>query len=573
MKRISTGIYQVTPTAEGMKVVRGGDIISKEYPDYLKDESNVHGSKVVALFFPCSIEHISYVMKEAHDNRIPLTVSGGRTGICAGAVPEDGGFVVSLEKMNRILALQHLFGEFRLSAECGIRLNELAVSIKSKDLDVFDVDEGTLKVLKESDRSFFYPPDPTETTATLGGTVATNASGARTLFYGPTRNYVVGIEVVLPDGDLLRIKRGEIFEKDGVFKVHRQKGAPLIIPAPTYAIPKTKHSAGLYSCRSMDLIDLFIGSEGILGIIATVTVRLIEEPLGFASGVAFFSSEEDAVNFVQGARESSVCPLALEYFDRDSLELLEEVRKDQGPTSEIPEISEFGAAVYFESGFGYNEHREVGPLGTKSLETKSLRTMSQGTKSLVTIFLETKSRVTKSLFIKWKELIQHFGGDPSIAWGAINKRDLMRLKIFRHAVPEMVNKIIAQNKLYNPRIHKVGTDMAVPDRALKEIMHYYRTLLAKDRLKTVIFGHIGNNHLHVNILPRSDAELASAKNLYRKFAEKAVSLGGSISAEHGIGKMKKEYLHIQYPKKSIDEMKAIKRALDPHHLLNPGNVI
>jgi len=543
VKSISTGIYQVTPTAEGMKVVRGSDIISKEYPDYLKDESNVHGSNVDALFFPRSIEHISYVMKEAHDNRIPLTVSGGRTGICAGAVPEDRGFLVSLEKMNRILTLRQLFGEFRLTAECGIRFSELTASIKSKDIDVFDVDEGALKVLKESDRSFFYPPDPTETTATLGGTVATNASGARALFYGPTRKYVVGVEVVLPGGDLLRIKRGEIFEKDGVFKVRRQKGSPLIIPAPTYAIPKTKHSAGLYSCSSMDLIDLFIGSEGILGVIATVTVRLIEEPLGFASGVAFFSSEEDAVNFVQGARESSVRPLALEYFDRDSLELLEEVRKDQGPTSEIPEISEFGAAVYFESGIGHGAHSDV------------------------------QSLVTKSLFTKWKELILRFGGDPSIAWGAINKRDLMRLKTFRHAVPEMVNKIIAQNKLHSPGIHKVGTDMAVPDRALKQIMSYYRALLAKDRLKTVIFGHIGNNHLHVNILPSSDGELASAKNLYRKFAEKAVSLGGSVSAEHGIGKLKKEYLHIQYPRKYIDEMRAIKNALDPHHILNPGNVV
>jgi D-lactate dehydrogenase (cytochrome) len=535
MEALHTGIYSVEPQTDGMKVVRESAVIAREYQDYLRDESNVNAPQVSVLFFPRSINHISEILREAGEKGVQVTISGGRTGICAGAVPDSRGYVVSLEKMNRILSIDRLKGEFSLSAESGLRLNEIAACLKARD---FPIKGDTVQELLSSGKSYFYPPDPTETTATLGGTVATNASGARTLFYGPTRDYVVGMEVVLPGGEILRIRRGDVCEKDGVFRVPRQKGNPMIIPAPTYEIPKTKHSAGLFSAKGMDLIDLFIGSEGILGVIAAVTVRLMEEPPGFASGVAFFPDEDKAVSFVERSRIGEFKPLALEYFDRDALRLLEEVRESQGPTSEIPQIDEFGAAVYFESAIGFGQEDGF-----------------------------------KKIFSAWRKLIQECGGNSSAAWGAMEKRDLLRLKVFRHAVPERVNMIIAQRKLKNPRIHKIGTDMAVPDSRLREMVLFYRSMLEQERLRTVIFGHMGNNHLHVNIIPDSDDELERAKVLYNKFAEKAVSLGGSVSAEHGIGKLKKEYLRVQYPASVIEEMRTIKRALDPQMILNPGDMI
>jgi len=120
---------------------------------------------------------------------------------------------------------------------------------------------------------------------------------------------------------------------------------------------------------------------------------------------------------------------------------------------------------------------------------------------------------------------------------------------------------------------KVGTDMAVPDLHLKDMMESYRSMLATERIRHVIFGHIGNNHLHVNMIPSNYDELLRAKKLYLSFAKRAVDMGGSVSAEHGIGKLKKEFLTIQYGEEAIGEMRAVKNALDPGHLLNPGDVL
>ncbi len=538
MEEHKSGIYDVTPQSDGMKVVHGEETIRRDYSDYLKDESNIEGENVQSLFFPRTINNIAWIMNEACGDRKKVTVSGGRTGICAGAVPGAGGYLLSLEKMARILGVEISSGEYSLKAECGIRLSELSSRVKSKD---FGIESVVPPEISRSRTSYFYPPDPTETTATLGGTVATNASGARTLFYGPTRNYVVGIEVILSTGELLKLKRGEVPAENGFFRVQKEHGRPLIVPAPSYEMPKTKHSAGLYSKKSMDLIDLFIGSEGILGIIVNVTIRLIEEPHRFFGGVVFFQEEYDAVDFVYRVRKGMARPLAVEYFDKDALALLEGTRKSQGPVSEIPEIPVCSAAVYFESAVFRDEKPEGDNL--------------------------------KAEFLKWKKLIEEAGGDPQSAWAVLNKRDMMRLKALRHAVPESVNKIIAQKKLKDGRIHKVGTDIAVPDEHLKEIMKFYRELLEAERIASVIFGHIGNNHLHVNMIPDNYDELVRAKELYRRFAGKAVSLGGTVSAEHGIGKLKKDYLAILYPQNAVDEMKAIKDTLDPLNILNPGNVI
>jgi D-lactate dehydrogenase (cytochrome) len=538
VKLFKTGIYSIPPESDGLKAVHGIDRIQNDYPDYLKDESNVTGADAESLFFPRSLNHLVKIMMDAREKGKKVTISGGRTGICAGAVPAEGGYLVSLEKMTGILGLEYDLGELTLGVESGIRLSELSARVKSKDLgpEIEFPDE-----LKRNKKQYFYPPDPTETTATIGGTVATNASGARTLFYGPTRDYVVGIEVVLSTGELLRVNRGEVLAEKGCFKVLKEKGRPLIIPAPTYGMPNTKHSAGLYSKKSMDLIDLFIGSEGILGIIAGVSIRLIEEPGVFLGGVAFFEDESDAVDFVVGAKKGDIRPLSLEYFDRDALRLLEDTRKSQGPVSEIPLVPDKGAAVYFESAIFKSGKPDVSEL--------------------------------KQKYLKWRRLIEASRGDPSIAWAALNKRDIMRLKAFRHALPESVNKIISLRKKKDKSIHKVGTDMAVPDMHIKEIIRYYREELGHERIESVIFGHIGNSHLHVNMIPASHDQLLKAKDLYKKFAQKAVSLGGTVSAEHGIGKLKKDYLRVLYPPDVLEEMMAIKSSLDPGHILNPGNVI
>ncbi len=528
----TTGVYAIRPDSAGMKIVYGREKVQNGYPDYLRDESNTVGSDVEALFFPKTNENIAFVFAEAQKKGMKVTLSGGRTGICAGAVPE-GGYLLSLEKMIDFIAMRKGAGGYELTVEAGVRLSELAGRLKQKDLGL---DGRIYEEFRADNKSYFYPPDPTETTATIGGTVATNASGAKTFFYGPTRNYIVGLSVVLSSGELLKIRRGELTAENGRFSVRKEHGRPLEIPCPTYDTPKTKHAAGFFSRDSMDLIDLFIGSEGVLGVISSITIRLIEEPLATCSVVAFFKNEEEALDFVIKAKEAEKMSLSLEYFDGASLALLDKARANQGPVSEIPELPDSGAAIYFE--FAYS--------GDEDLYSK---------------------------LAGWASFIRECEGDPEKAWGALTKRDIQRLKMFRHTLPESVNKIIARNKRNDARIHKVGTDMAVPDVYLREMLACYRETLSEAKIEHVIFGHIGNSHLHVNMIPEDYEQLKQAKRLYRVFSQKAVSLGGTVSAEHGIGKLKREYLRILFDEEALEQMRSIKRVLDPSLIVNPGDVV
>jgi len=535
-----TGIYTAEADDSGMRIIEGQENIERDYPDYLRDESNMHGTGASRLFFPRTEENLLWVVREALRREEKLTISGGRTGICGGAVPE-GGWMLSLERMNRVKGIYKSGDGFEIEVESGMRLSELGAFARSRRLGSDGAASGDAAAAEfaRAKRPYFYPPDPTETTATVGGTVATNASGARTFFYGPTRRYVTGISLVLPTGELFAINRGDIREKDGWFTVERKHGPPLKVPSPQYAIPTTKHSAGIYSKPGMDLIDLFIGSEGILGIIASVTVRLLQQPLGYFAGIGFFGDEARVLRFVTSARGMKKGPLALEYFDSSSLLMLEETRRRQGPTSEIPDIPERGRgtfAVYFESALEDAEDLERCALD-------------------------------------YRKLIESAGGDTGIAWGAVNKRDLGRLKSFRHALPETVNSTISEMKKRDPGIHKVGTDMAVPDERLADMVAFYREVLERESIRHVIFGHIGNNHLHVNLIPKDKDELVRAKQLYEIFANRAVEWGGSVSAEHGIGKLKRQYLSLQYTGEEIERMRAIKKAVDPGGVLNPGDVL
>ena len=164
------------------------------------------------------------------------------------------------------------------------------------------------------------------------------------------------------------------------------------------------------------------------------------------------------------------------------------------------------------------------------------------------------------------------GGGADATWLATTDRELERLKYFRHAVPEAVNLLIDERRKTVPGLPKLGTDMAVPDAALERVWALYHEGLARHGLDYVIFGHVGNNHLHVNILPRTLAEYETGKSLYLEWAEAIVGMGGTVSAEHGIGKFKVALLQTLYGAEGVAQMRAVKRAFDPEGLLNRGNL-
>jgi len=191
------------------------------------------------------------------------------------------------------------------------------------------------------------------------------------------------------------------------------------------------------------------------------------------------------------------------------------------------------------------------------------------------IYIELHCENEKILIENLKEtgiLMKKSGGCEKNTWVARNDADRNSLLFFRHAVPESVNMLIDKRKKKNPNITKLGTDMSVPDHHLKHIMNIYSTMLKEQGLQSAIWGHIGNNHLHVNILPRNEEDYKKGKSLYAEWAAEVTKLGGAVSAEHGVGKLKANFLTVMYGQNHIDEMANLKSTFDPKGLLGTGNM-
>src|SRR5687768_9595986 len=290
----------------------------EEIHDYLGDASYLTGGSTSAVFFPESAEEVAELLAKASADKTPVTGSGAGTGTVGGRVP-FGGIVIATDKLNRIRRVARDEKGGHAVAEAGVRLIDLQRAVDADAL--------------------FYPPDPTERTCFLGGTISTNASGSRTFKYGPTRNYIERLKIALATGDVINLRRGETnVSEDGHVTIPLASGRTINAKLPTYQMPNVrKHASGYFVAPGMDVIDLFIGSEGTLGVIVEAEVRLLPKPEGLLSGVVFFKGDEDLLSFVREARERSLWARgssptvregagldarALEYFDRESLGFL-----------------------------------------------------------------------------------------------------------------------------------------------------------------------------------------------------------------------------------------------------------
>ena len=463
---------------------------------FLTDASFIREGHAERVVLPESIEEVSEVLTNANRDRIPVTVSGAGTGTVGGRVA-FGGIVLATDKLNRIKSIVH-------HQAGGVAVVEPAVILS--DLQHAVEQEGLL-----------YPPDPTERGCYVGGTVATNASGARTFKYGPTRNYISRLKVVLASGEVLDLRRGAVHaDASGILRL----GQSIELKLPEYRRPATrKNASGYFVAPGMDAIDLFIGSEGTLGVICEIEVGLIPKPQGLLSGVVFFADEADVLALVADAREHADAR-ALEFFDNESLNFL----RTKYPTIPANAVG----AIFFEQ--------------------------------------ETNETNEEAVFDQWQALLdQHHAFADS--WFATNEQDQAKLREFRHQLPVLMNEWFAHYKQ-----RKVSTDMAVPDAEFPGLFRLYKDTLRASGLRYTIFGHIGDNHVHVNILPRDDEEGARARELYVQFLKYAASVGGTLSAEHGVGKLKREYLRFFYTDDQLREMATIKKTLDPNGILGRGNI-
>ncbi|MHA2378066.1 MAG: FAD-binding oxidoreductase [Candidatus Thorarchaeota archaeon] len=525
-----------------MKVITDQAEITDTYALYLDDESHSFDGQTDKIVFPTTVEQVAAVLKEAYDSGTPVTIQGGRTGLTGAAVPL-GGMTLNLEKLTKLHYMDYSTedGLYSICAQAGVLLEDLVSMVNSKSLDSLK-GKGTTEQQKALEQflgesgDFTFPVDPTEMSAWLGGIVACNASGARTFIHGAVRDWVSRIQVILMNGDILDIERGKVFAEDGKFQITLSDGTAIETPIPSYKMPDTKNAAGLFAKPGMDLIDLFIGSEGILGVITEVELGLIKMPDNIMTVMAFFPSEEDAVNFVYDIRapDSPVPMNFLEYFGPNAIEMIKEKAASSG--IRVPVMSpETKAIVFFE--FSYTD--------------------------------ETMEPMVMGL----EEILNRHNTSSESSWAGMDRSELQKMKTVRHFVPETVNATIAMRKAEYHEVHKIGTDMAVPDEAIRDYLKFYRDTLEAQGMEYVIFGHIGDNHLHVNMLPRNNEEVKQGMDNYMLFAKKAVELGGTVAAEHGIGKLKRGFLEVMYGEKGIQDIQAVKRSMDPKWLLNRGNMI
>ena len=478
----------------------------EEFLDFLTDASNFQGD-CSTVCFPESVQELRDIISEANKTKTPVTIAGNGTGLTGGRVPM-GGVVISLQQMNKITEI-NTESEYAI-VEPGVLLSEFN------------------KVI--APMGFFYPPDPTEQNSFICANIATNASGAKSFGYGATRKFVLGINVILPDGNSIYIDRGTCFANGKVLTFTSGEGKNYSIPLPDIKMPAVKNAAGYFVAPGMDAIDLFIGSEGTLGVITSAKLKIIPQPEKMLSCVAFFQSENDALNFIDEARTitrssadslNSIHSRSLEYFDGDSLRFISE---------KFPQIPvNASAAVWFEQ--------------------------------------ELTSSTEDAIIEQWMELITKHSGLEDDTWYASSGSEIENIHAFRHAIPVMVNECISRRGL-----RKLGTDTAVPTDTFREFYFGMKELVRSHNIDSVAYGHFGDSHVHLNMLPKNEEEYQLGKILYTEICKRAIAAGGTISAEHGVGKLKREMFKMMYNADTIAAMAIIKKTLDPNFILNRGNI-
>lgn len=409
----------------------------------------------------------------------------------------------------------------------------------------------------------WYPPVPTFTGAWVGGVVATNAAGAATFKYGATRQWVDGLTVVLACGCVLDLRRGDaLTSRAAGWTIGCEHGERHAAPG-SYRMPTVaKVSAGYFAADEMDLIDLFIGSEGTLGVITSVLLRTRPEPPAFAMALVTTTSEAAAMALAGDLRAAAQetwrsgdrCGIdiaAIEHLDRRCIEIIREDEADRRHDVTLPADADVVLFVHLELPAGSSAttlfDEVAGAIGSDAVDTPMGRLCR----------LLDRHRVLDR---------------TELAMPGDNAR-LEQFLGLREAAPTGVNRRVGIAKRdIDARIEKTAADMIVPFGRLAEMMKIYRDGYRSRGLDFAIWGHLSDGNLHPNVLPRSYADVEAGKDAILAFGREAARLGGCPLAEHGVGRnaVKQQLLQQMYGPGGIDHMRAIKRALDPTGILAPG---
>ena len=465
---------------------------------------------------------------------------GAQSSLTGGATPM-GDIVMDMQRFDRILAIN----EDEAVVQPGVPLTILQATLERAGK--------------------YYPPVPTFHGAFAGGVVATNAAGAATFKYGTTRDWVRGLTVVLANGQVLELARGETTaHPDGYFEI-ASEGVVHRIPIPSYNVPTLeKCSAGYFSEPGMDLIDLFIGSEGTLGIITEITFAVIEPTPNLALIWIPLPSEQAALELTWMLRQSAknawrepqasaLDVSAIEYLDTRCLEILREDGTDRRHEINLPPESQVALLVQVElpsdsetsAEHAYDEIANA--LGNDAPDTPLTR--------LCRLLSSTNLLESSEISL------------PS------DRRRQAQLIAAREAVPEGVNRRIAEAKrLHDKSIEKTAADMIVPFERSAESLALFKNAFEKRRLDYAIWGHVSDGNVHPNVIPRSMDDVTRGKDAILECGREIIKLGGSPLAEHGVGRnpIKQELLRQFVGDSGLAQMRTVKSVLDPLGKLAPG---
>ena len=457
-EKITDAVLALLAGIVGDKNILTGD----ERENYSRDETlRLKPVLPEVVVKPEDTGSVAGILKLANDRNIPVTPRGGGTGISGGAVPIYGGIVLSLERMNKILEIDE--DNFVATVEPGVILSDFYQAVEEHGL--------------------YYPLYPGEISATIGGNVATNAGGMRAVKYGVTRHFVLGLEAVLP--------AGEIIETGGKF---------------------VKCSTGY------DLTQLITGSEGTLAVITKIMLRLISPPGKREILFIPFHSLHEAIKSVPDILKERILPVGIEFMEKDIINMVEQYTGKEIPLHNY----EAFLMIIVEADSEDEIHRIASRIGEICLNNGAVDVFIPGSERAKRRLLECRE--------KFYPAISHFG-----------MADLADVVVPRSKVAEFVE-----------RVKGIADQYGIP---------------------IIAYGHAGDGNVHLHPMGKgTDKSEEKVKELLTRIYEVGVSLGGTISGEHGLGLVKKGYLPIASDKNKIDLMKRIKRAFDPNSIMNPGKV-
>jgi glycolate oxidase len=412
---------------------------------------------------PNSTEEVASIVKLAHHARVPIIARGASSGLAGGTIPESGGIILNLARMDRILEIDT--ANVCVVAQAGVVTLRLQQAVEKAGL--------------------FYPPDPASSRqSTIGGNIATNAGGPRCLKYGVTRDYVIGLTVVLASGEVLKLG-GKV----------------------------TKNATGY------PLMQLFVGSEGTLGIVTEVILKLAPLPRVRVTAAASFDKLPQASQAVSQIMASGILPATLELMDGTTINVVEDFLNAGLPR-----------------------------------QAQALLLLEQD---------GADERVARAEVERMADVCRSLGAaQVSVAASELERDKLWQA---RRSVSAALGRL---------RPNKLGEDIVVPKSAIPEMIDAVREIGARYNLPIPVFGHAGDGNLHPNILfdLRDAEEVRRVECAARDIFRTAIRLGGTLSGEHGIGTLKREFLAEAQGPLAVDLSRAIKRVLDPDGLLNPGKI-